>query len=433
MSNKSISISSPDLLPLVLEGPKSTAFNLPRRIWKLGLAGGVLFAGMFGILTESKYVSTNDAVASTYVLSVRTPVDGTVTGLPIAAGVNVQSGELLGQLDNPLLDHQHLDNLQALRDAADSTAGAIINEQRALNAQRADLVTRSEGHATAVSERLNHQIIEAERLLAVRQLALDQANTEANRARQLHDLGVIASADFEKLLSAKHIAAEELAAQQAELESVRAQALAASHGVLTEPGTSSDVSYSQQRADEISIKLAENQRTLITSRAQAVEAEIAIHSESERSNLMHHASLQSPIDGLVWKINAVDGEHASAGDTILSLVDCKRQVILAEVPHDRVPDIAVQKTARFRLAGEESERTGTVLTVSGTTLRETESKLAALPPDNAKKKRALVLIGLDALPSGSGNHDGEECMVGRSVHVLIPTTSTNVVMRWFRN
>src|ERR1039458_6052239 len=67
MSNKSISISSPDLLPLVLEGPKSTAFNLPRRIWKLGLAGGVLFAGMFGILTESKYVSTNDAVVSTYV------------------------------------------------------------------------------------------------------------------------------------------------------------------------------------------------------------------------------------------------------------------------------------------------------------------------------------------------------------------------------
>jgi multidrug resistance efflux pump len=253
MSDKSISITSSEALPLELEGLKSSAFKLHRRFWKLGIAGGVLFAGAFGILSENKYVSTNDAVVSTYVLSVRTPVEGTVTGLPIAAGVNVQTGELLGQLDNPLSDHQHLDNLLTLKDAADSTAGAIINEQGVLNEQRSSLVTRAEEHATAVSERLNHQIIEAEHLLSVRQLALDQANTEASRARQLRDLGVVASADFEKLLSTQRIAAQELAGQQAELESVRSQALAASHGVLTEPGTSSDVSYSQQRADEISI------------------------------------------------------------------------------------------------------------------------------------------------------------------------------------
>lgn len=416
-------------LPLPLPEVAARAIRIPRRVIKLGFAGSILFAGVYGIVSENKYVSTSNAVVTTYVLAVRTPIDGTVTGLPIAAGVFVHQGELLAQLDNPRVDRQHLDNLQITEDMAQSTADALAVEQDKLNRQRAALVNRSDAHMAAVHDRLKLALAENERLLEASKLALQEATIELNRGRQLHDAGILASADYDKLVTAQHIADQEYAAQQANLASVRTQEKAAARGILTEPGQNNDVSYSRQRADEITIKLAENTRILLASRAQASESQSAVDAESARSGLMRHSELESPIDGLLWRLNAVNGEHAAAGNPILSLIDCRRQFLLAEVPQDRVPDVALNHTARFRLAGESTERTGDVLSVMGDSPNDPESKLAVIPARDDTQQLATVLIRIDA---NSAHPDAEGCLVGRTARVLIPTVPTNRASRWFR-
>lgn len=416
-------------LPLPVPVADRRAVRLPKRFIKMGITGSFLFAGIYGVVSEHKYVSTTDAVVSSYVLSVRTPIDGTVTGMPLAAGIYVRQGDLLGQMDNPRVDRQHLDNLLTVEDIAKSTADALALEQQKLSYQQKELVARSDAHISAVSGRLQIAISEAEHVLEARRLALQEANIELDRGKKLHDAGILATADYDRLLSAQEIADREYAAQQANLDAIRSQAEAAQHGLLTEPGTNNDVSYSRQRADELAIKLAENSRVLLSSRAQAMESQAAVQTEAARAELLRHTDLRSPIDGLVWRLNAVNSEHASAGDTILSLVDCHRQFIVAEIPQDRVPDVALHQTARFRLAGESEERTGTVVSVSGDT-QGMAAKLSAFPKTDPSQGLAAVIVSVSG---GSGSQDTDSCLVGRSARVLIPTAPSNVASRWVRN
>jgi multidrug resistance efflux pump len=427
MQDQAASVAEPAPSRSRLQAIKATLSNFPGKPLKVAVAAGVLCAGAFGVLSENRFISTSDAVVSTYVLAVRTPVEGTVTGLPLSSGVMVRQGQPLGQIDNPLADHQHLDNLKSLEEEAEATADAIESEQQALLAQRRRLVERSNNQIAAVQDRLNRELAEAEQLVQARQLEFDEAAREADRARQLHGLGVMSQADYDKIVSAEGVAARQLSAQKAEMESVKLQLASAARGILIEPGMDNDVPYSRQRADELSIRLADNARILTASLVRAQDAQNAVAEESGRTQLMEHSPLTSPIDALIWKLNAVNGEHAAAGDTVVSLVDCRRQFILAEIPQDRLPDVAVHQKATYRLAGEPNERTGTVLSVSGDSLGPDESSLAALPNKNSKKELALVLIAIENPSQGPA-----ECLVGRDARVLIPALPNNPVGRWLR-
>jgi len=84
----------------------------------------------------------------------------------------------------------------------------------------------------------------------------------------------LSDADYQKLISVEQVLAEEVSAQRAILASARTQATAASQGILSEPGTNNDVAYSDQRADELTMRLAENSRLLVTSRDQAEAARV---------------------------------------------------------------------------------------------------------------------------------------------------------------
>ena len=415
-------------LPLTLSGTETSAVRIPRRPLKLGFACTLFLAGAYGILSDSQYVSSSNAIVSAYVLDLRTPIDGIVSGLPLAAGTFVQSGQVLAHLDNPLLDHQHLDNLRTLEEDAESNSDSLAVEQTSLTLQRDDLLRRAQSHTTAITDRFRLQTAAEQRLLDAAQIALHQVSIDLGRGRQLHEAGILSSADFDKLTSQQAIAAQQAAAQQQQLDVLLSEASAASHGLLTEPGTNSDVAYSRQRADELTYKLTETARSLDASRAQAREARIAVGSESSRAQQLTQTDLRSPVDGLLWKIDAINGERAATGDPVLSLIDCHRQFLLVEIPQERLPDIAVGRQAHLRLTGESAERTGTVLAVTGDPQRDDHRKLAAFPLQDSAEQLATVRIALDA----SNSSPSSACLVGRTARVLIPTQPTNSATRWFR-
>ena len=131
----------------------------------------------------------------------------------------------------------------------------------------------------------------------------------------------------------------------------------------------------------------------------------------------------SPIAGQIFQVQAIDGERTGAGDPIVSLIDCTHQFLLVEVPQDRLPDIALGGTARYRLAGEAAQLTGTVLSATGSgaandTLQT--HKFAAYPLLDSTEQRATVRVTLDpATP----------CTAGRTARVLLPTRPTNRLSR----
>jgi multidrug resistance efflux pump len=417
-----------------------SALTVSRRALKITFAVALCSAGAFGMFSESVYISTSNAVVSADVVEVRTPIDGTLSGLPLAEGSLIEAGQLLGSVDNPRSDRQHLDDLRTLENSALSTVNALTAEQTLLQTQQNALLVRAKIHSSAVSSRLKQQAIEATRTLSGQKLALVLATTELRRGEQLHAAGILANSEFDRIRSAQLIAVEVVAAQQSTLTNIGAQAADAAHGLLSEPGAVSDVSYSRQRADEIAIMLAENASALSIALGQSNEAHLNVEAETVRGGLMRQSEVRSPIKGFLWKLNTANGERMVSGASILSLVDCNRQFILAQVPQDRVPDIAIHREARVRLAGETEERTGTVLSVSGDALKVSDAKLAALPFEESSQQMATVLIALKMkpLPSEAGDpvhsslNENASCFVGRTARVLIPTYSTNLATRWIR-
>ncbi len=123
---------------------------------------------------------------------------------------------------------------------------------------------------------------------------------EYNRARQLHASGILATAEFQKLTATQQIAQQEFAAQQAELGSLRVQADSAGRGLYAEPGVSTDVPYSMQRADDIAIRLAENTRASMAAQARVREDETRLQLASRQFGMRQRADLVSPITGLLW-------------------------------------------------------------------------------------------------------------------------------------
>ena len=273
-------------LPLVLTDAasgktKAAPWRIPRRPLKIAGAGVLLLGGAYGMLSEQQFCTSSNAVVSAYVLDVRTPIEGTVSALPDAPGQAIAADGLLAHVENPLTDHQHLDNLRTLKETAGSSADADAAEAAAFSAQREGLMQRADSHAQAVAARLQLAVAEAQQTLGARQAAHAAAESELHRGRELHNAGIIAAADFDRLVAAEAITRDEQNAQGEAVNSLRAQLSAAGHGLMSEPGTNNDVAYSRQRADELTFKLAETNRSLAASRAQFKEASLAVMTEAE--------------------------------------------------------------------------------------------------------------------------------------------------------
>ncbi|MBW4038810.1 MAG: HlyD family efflux transporter periplasmic adaptor subunit [Acidobacteria bacterium] len=415
-------------------------FVIIRRIAKIAFAAMLCSAGIFGIISNSTYISSSDAVVSADVVDIRAPIEGTMTGFPFSEGSFVHVGQLLGTLNNPRSDRQHLDNLLAVESSSDSMIKALTSERSALQLQKSDLLDRSRKDSSAVSSRLGQQATAAARTMAALEQANIEASVELDRGERLHDAGIIADAALDKLRSNQKIAAESVEAQRYVLASLRAESADAIRGILAEPGDASDVSYSRQRSDEIAIKLVDNATALAVAQGQSAQARVDAEAETLRESLMRKAEIRAPIQGNLWRLNVAEGEEVPSGASVLSLVNCNRQFLLVQVPQDRVPDVALHREARVRLAGESKELVGIVESVSGNVLKVSNARLAALPVQDSSEQMATVLVklrptanrGLEDTAAGSLEPNVGACFVGRTARVLVPTysSSSNFVSRW---
>jgi multidrug resistance efflux pump len=144
-----------------LHGVDLSRLSLTRRIAKIGFAITLCSAGVYGMISNSTYITSSDAVISADLVKVRAPIDGTITGLQLSEGSFVRAGQLLGTLNNPRSDRQHLDNLVAAQTSSESIIKALTSERLELQVQSRDLLNRSRLDSLAVASRLGQQATSA--------------------------------------------------------------------------------------------------------------------------------------------------------------------------------------------------------------------------------------------------------------------------------
>ena len=392
----------------------------PTRILKVGLAVVAVATGCYAILAQQGFIASENAVVSAYVIALRTPIEGYVSGERAVIGQEVTQGAVLATVTNPRVDDQHLQDLRDRLQRLELDRAAILRERDALRAMLADLRQRAETYRDALVARLSGQAT-ATRMSLVADLAQrEQARRDYARKAALVQSGAASLAELDRTRYAFERLDGEAQAQAGQLAAVQAQLDAAARGVTTDPGAN-DVAYSTQRADEVRIRLAELDRELDNNGADSEVARSLQASEAQRIALLHAATMSAPSTGMLWKVGASHGERLSTGDMTAELVDCRAAFLVATIPQNAYSHIALGSQARFRLAGETNERTGRVLSVTGDTSLIGDRNLAAVPATEHKPS-AIVRIEVPA-----SRNSAADCLVGRQARVLLPSAGDSVL------
>ncbi len=399
----------------VFAPPTARARTLVRRNVKIGAALALLGAGGYATVSGMGYVASDNAVVSAYTVSLRTPIAGYLSGLRAKVGDTVSAGTVLGRLMEPRVDDQRLNDLSSQQARLQSDSRAFEAQRADLAGQRTALLQRAADRNQSQVEYLALQAAEAERQMQARIATREFAHRDLDRKASLGRTGDSPATDVDRARTFADQSDREAEAVLARLAYLRIQTESARNGRLLESG-SNDVAYSSQRADEIAIRLAEIDREVAHLAGLQTEAASRLSAERRRIELLREAALVAPSAGMIWKLGASEGERLAPGDTAAELVDCTTSFIVAAIPQDRYPDIEIGGEARVRLSGENADRIGRVISVTGEATLANDRNLAAAPLAlHAASATARIEVPASMNTAGS-------CLVGRTARVLMPTS-----------
>lgn len=382
------------------------------RAWRLVVAVGLVLAALLALWRQMALFTTQHAVLSAPMLTLRAPIAGELTWLAGGPGARLSAGAPVA-----LLQHGEVDAVRRL--SLEGQAARLAAEARAIQQQREAL----RGVDAALARRGQEQREEAARLYALR---LDEAQAlqsaaearaqrlraELRRGEELARGGHLAVQGRERLEAERLIAEREAEAMALRAEALRLQQAAALRGVWLAEGQGG-ISYTEQRRDEIALRDAELARQHATVTAEWTAASAKVIEERARGLRASEAWLTTPSALAIWRLTAEAGQRLRLEEPVADLVDCRASVLLVAVPQSEVPSLAEGGTVRFRLAGELRERTGTVRQWLPEGMAREGGRLALLPSRPPGASRLLEVALPEPEPDGA-------CLVGRTARVVIP-------------
>lgn len=160
-------------------------------------------------------------------------------------------------------------SLQSKLRAADRRHTAIARQIKSLESARATLKARMENYRQGTIAHLSAQLREAEALHNIFKARLSQSGDALERQQRLKSKGYASQANFDSASASSVIAQNDVAASAARIERIRVELNSAKKGVFIGEGRD-DVPYSQQRDDEIMLRL-------VDLNAQAQSTQMAIN------------------------------------------------------------------------------------------------------------------------------------------------------------
>jgi multidrug resistance efflux pump len=395
-------------------GEESRAQSRLLRQGKRILAVALLGVGCAALLTNASYITSDNAVVTAHVVSLRTSIEGLVATNTAAVGDPVIAGTVLAGIANSLADDRQFVAMRAHLARLHADLDAASQEQATLTAMLGNLTERAARHRAAKLTQLALDTARIDRDRGAKRDELEQLVREMRRKVALR--GTVSESDIETAETAVRVAAEQVSSFDQQIDATQAAAQSIAAGVLTEANSGNDVAYSEQRADEVQEKLADLTRALSGMRAEAAEAEDQLAAETARLQRTRFALISAPSPGMIWRVGAAPGERVSPGDLLAQVVDCGAAFLAVAVPQDRLPDIDMDAVVTFRLAGERQERTGHITAFTGESAVRGDAALATTPVAGSKPM-ASVLVAVPASPNKLGG-----CFVGRTARVLLPAT-----------
>lgn len=332
----------------------------------------LLIAALIYWLYSRNYESTDDAQIEGHIVPVAARIEGTIRAVYIDDNNYVKAG-------------QHLVDL----DPTDSQV-AVANAEAKYHQAEADLVAQ---HPKLTITQLNNEtslsvqrseVTNAQAALEVAQHDYDNSVAMLSQARANNDR---AQADYAryKLLFSKHEVSQSVYDNYAATAAAQQAAVSASEASVASAGKNIEerqVDLVEQQArftqDEKNAprELAIQQATLQSRTANAV----SLHAQLKQTQLnLQYCHILAPLSGIAMQRSAEIGDHISAGQQLLMIVETDNLWVTADFKETQLSRIHPGQHVRIHVDALDKELDGTVESIGGAT----GSITSILPPENA--------------------------------------------------
>ncbi|MFO1153315.1 MAG: HlyD family efflux transporter periplasmic adaptor subunit [Rhodospirillales bacterium] len=376
----------------------------------LGLAIYVSLPNIVGLVGS-------EAVVNGRLITVYSPIEGTVTMEPPPVGRELAAGEVVAIIENGRQDRSFLNELRTERATLAERIEALDRQDRDLLATRQDLLDRSANFRTVREQLLDRQIEEAQAGARAAVALADERSGNLSRRNELFGQGHLSQAALDEAAAQSRTATERLSEARAAVKRLQTERQAAKAGVFVD-SSQNDVPYSSQRIDEIALRRQDLQARRREYEMRVGEIENQMQVEEQRLDRQSRSAQVSPSDAVVWQRSVVRGNDVVIGAELLQLLDCHD--VFLEVMLDQAHFDAVRpgNPATVRLIGSSGKIEGVVRTMRGNAVSARDTHAVAHPGDKRDGQFSVTLmVDRDALRAEAGTF----CGVGRSARVWFET------------
>jgi multidrug resistance efflux pump len=395
------------------------AHALPwRRVAKFTFAAALLAAGLLTIYQQLIVRVSRDAVINARTTVIRAPIDGIVTATVTVPGTEIQAGEPIGRVEDPLADDSRLAQLRREANAIELERASLPRRLADLEQARAEAQAQAEAYRTGRVQQLELRIEEARANLTAATEREADANSAVGRGAALHTRGFQSDEAQEKLGHTQEIERQGVVAAQKRLAALSVELAAARNGTFL--GDSyNDAPSSLQRARELALQVAQTKAALDDQMQKADVLRAQLATEQERLAAHAKAALTAPVKGQLWSVQAAPGEYVRKGQDLMTLLDCSTVAVTASVTERDYNKLRLGDAVRFRVSGTSREYAGHIVKLGSSTS-------FAIPPAPERQQLVVALFDLPA--------DAEDsCAVGRTGEVTFEDGGHSLPARLVRS
>jgi hypothetical protein len=384
-----------------------------RRGLKVFAGIGVVGLGAWTMADSFASSEGAPAVVSGQTAIIRTTQDGYALLNALRRGSAVHKGEAIGTIVlSPTGDNKSMTLVQTK-----GRVDAIQSEIAALQGQISELQQRTEKNRAARIDELGSKMAEASANIEAGRAKEAAANAVRDRQQKLYSIGYTVKSSVEAAEHTADGARLDRTAAEKQIATLQVQLSAAREGTFLQDAYN-DAAYSQQRADQLRLRVAdlqaesEQQRHVLNLLED--DAQLANASDQNAAS-RQKVSILSPVSGIAWSVTN-SGQYVRAGDEIARIVDCSQLSVNATVSPLEYASIKDGGRASFRQTDQKQPWTGTVIWAGVPESNETATSIPAALAPGSNNAQYRVIVALDDLSNATN------CPAGKFGRVVFENT-----------
>lgn len=386
------------------------------RALRFGIGLILIVVAVWIIVGEQITGASANAFINARLTTLRSPIAGQVSFEQDTLGARLQQGEAIARVADDRSDDIREKDI-SLEVALESAEIARLEKQLSANSSfRTGFEERLSAYRAA---RIRDLEIERDHAQARLDLLRTDAPTEEEQ-----QVAEVVDEDSQRTRGEPVTNALAIDYAQQRLEEVEnALAAAREDDVFLGDGYN-DAPNAEQRLNDLEQEEMDLRTSLQKARARRSAFKTRLDQARVRGTSMSSATLEAPIDGLLWEFRSAEGEIVQRGDPVATLADCETVLVSLSVTESVYNTLRLGQAARFRPSGSSRTFEGTVSRLAGSGAETIYRNFAVAPSQRHLERYDVTLL----VPALEG-HPDYGCAIGRTGRVFFDARPLD----WLRN